>query len=212
MKNSTEKEQKIVRRDSLPPGGVKMLEAMRSLLGEKEFNAITTAEIASVSKVNEALIYKYFGSKRGLLHSVLFDCLDGFLTGSQSKLKGIKGTPEKLRKLIWEHINLYVKEPLIGKILILEARNYPGFFDSGVYGIIRDYTHEVRAIVEEGIRKGEIRKDIPSWTIVRVMMGAIEHVCLPKVIFGREVSSDDQADRIFNIVFGGVAGSGRADR
>ena len=195
-----------MRRDSLPPGGVKMLEAMRSLLGEKEFNAITTSEIAAVSKVNEALIYKYFGSKRGLLHSVLFDCLEGFLTESQSKLKGIKGAPDKLRKLVWEHINLYVKEPVIGKILILEARNYPGFFDSEVYGIIRNYTHEVRAIVEEGIQNGEIRNDISSWTIVRVMMGAIEHVCLPKVIFGKDMlSSDDLADRVFNIVFQGVA-------
>lgn len=54
-----------------PRGRVKTAEALISLLEEKEFNAITTAQISRRSGVNEALIYKYFGDKRGLLHQVL---------------------------------------------------------------------------------------------------------------------------------------------
>ena len=64
-------EEQMFNKASLPPGGVKLLDTLKLLLKDKEFNAITTAEIAKVAGVNEALIYKYFGSKRGLLEALL---------------------------------------------------------------------------------------------------------------------------------------------
>ena len=54
-----------------PPGRIKIADALRGLLEQKEFNAITTAEIARSAGVTEALIYKYFKDKRDLLHQVL---------------------------------------------------------------------------------------------------------------------------------------------
>ena len=44
----------------LPPGRIKIAQSLKSLLVEKEFSAITTAEIAKNAGVTEALIYKYF--------------------------------------------------------------------------------------------------------------------------------------------------------
>ena len=51
-----------------PPGKIKIAEALRILLKEKDFNSITTADISRTSGVNEALIYRYYKDKRGLLH------------------------------------------------------------------------------------------------------------------------------------------------
>ncbi|MGZ6276958.1 MAG: TetR/AcrR family transcriptional regulator, partial [Syntrophales bacterium] len=91
----------------LPAGGVKIREAFKALLEEKEFNRITTAQISRKSGVNEALIYKYFGDKRGLLHQVLRDYLDEYLGVMESELKGIKGTFNRLKKIVWSQMNLY---------------------------------------------------------------------------------------------------------
>lgn len=200
-----------VNRDSLPPGGVKMVEALRKLLGEKEFNAITTAEIAMVAGVNEALIYKYFGSKRELLHAVLLDYSREFLANIQLKLKGIKGVENKLRKLLWEYIYMYQTEPVIGKILVLEVRNYLGYFDTEIYKLIKGFTKKIKALIEEGIENGDFRNDISSWTIMQVILGAIEHLCMPKIIFGREISADDLTEDLFNMVIDGIRKKGNAD-
>lgn len=200
-----------VNRDSLPPGGVKMVEALRKLLGEKEFNAITTAEIAMVAGVNEALIYKYFGSKRELLHAVLLDYSREFLANIQLKLKGIKGVENKLRKLLWEYIYMYQTEPVIGKILVLEVRNYPGYFDTEIYKLIKGFTKKIKALIEEGIENGDFRNDISSWIIMQVILGAIEHLCMPKIIFGREISADDLTEDLFNMVIDGIRKKGNAD-
>ena len=48
----------------MAPGYIKIVGALKLLLKEKEFNAITWAEIARTAGVNEALIYKYFHDKR----------------------------------------------------------------------------------------------------------------------------------------------------
>ena len=66
--NWEKKERKKFGDAILPPGGIKIAMALRDLLENKDFNSITTAEIAQASGVNEALIYRYFGSKRDLLH------------------------------------------------------------------------------------------------------------------------------------------------
>ena len=90
-----------------PPGRLKIVQALKALLEHKEFSAITTAEIAGKAGVTEALIYKYFRDKRDLLHQVLREYLEDYMVQLDRDLKGIKGALNKLRKLIWSHINVY---------------------------------------------------------------------------------------------------------
>ncbi len=63
---------------SLPPGRIKITQALKLLLERKEFGAVTTAEIAKQAGVTEALIYKYFKDKRDLLHQVLREYLEQY--------------------------------------------------------------------------------------------------------------------------------------
>ena len=91
----------------VPPGQLKITQALKTLLENKEFSTVTTAEIAKNAGVTEALIYKYFTDKRDLLHQVLREYLEFYGFQLATDLKGIKGAFNKLRKLIWCHINVY---------------------------------------------------------------------------------------------------------
>jgi TetR/AcrR family fatty acid metabolism transcriptional regulator len=191
-----------------PPGRIKIEEALRSLLAEKEFTAITTAEIAKTAGVTEALIYKYFRDKRDLLHQVLREYLEHFLSQAEMDLKGIKGALNKLRKLIWSHINMYAANRVFARILILEVRNYPDYFKSDAYQIVRRYSNIVRQIIEEGIKAGEIRSDISVSVIDQAILGAIEHVCLPGVIFNGAIAADEITEELCELIFNGIAHAG----
>lgn len=188
----------------LPQAGVKIVDAMILLLGKKEFNAITTAEIMKISGANEALIYRYFGSKRGLLHYVLGKIAHDFLKNLEFKLKGIKGSLNKLRKIIWETIYLYQHDLVFAKILILEVRNYPGYFKSDTYKDVKRYAGIVHDIIKEGARDGEIRNDIPSWTIMQIVLGGVEHLSLPTLLFKKNQSTDELTEQLCNILFDGI--------
>ncbi len=188
-----------------PPGRIKIADALRFLLEDKDFGDITTAEIAKTAGVTEALIYKYFKDKRDLLYQVLAEYLEHYRLQVQLDLKGIKGALNKLRKLIWSHINVYATNRVFAKILLLQARSLSDYYKSEPYKLVKDYSNLLLEIIEEGIRDGEIRGDIQPSFIRQVVLGAIENVCLTEVVFDREISPDVLTEDLCKFIFDGIA-------
>jgi AcrR family transcriptional regulator len=189
---------------TLPPGGIKIATALRTLLENKDFNSITTAEIAAASGMNEALIYRYFGSKRELLHYLMNEFHYQFISDIQKSIKGIKGSLNKLRKIIWEHLYIFERDQVYARILLLELGSYLDFYESSTYTLFKEYTDLVKKIIEEGVSEGEIRSDIPVWSIRQIILGAIHYMCLPKVIKRKEIVTDELTEDICNIIFNGI--------
>ena len=197
---------KNVKEKPLPPGRVKITEALKSLLEEKEFGAITTAEIAKNAGVTEALIYKYFKDKRDLLHQILSEYLEQYRAQISLDLKGIKGALNKLRKLIWSHINVYATNRVFARILLIEVRNYPDYYRSETYQRVKEYSDFVLQIIEEGIAKNEIRNDLPPQLLRHGILGSIEQLCLSGIIFGREIDPDVLTEQLCEFIFDGIKG------
>jgi len=187
-----------------PPGKVKIAEALKTLLREKDFNSITTADIARTSGVNEALIYRYFKDKRGLLHDVLAKYFEDYIEKMEFDRRGIKGAANKLRQLIWDTIYLYQKDRVFAKILLLEVRNFSGYFESETYQIVRHYGKALLNLIKEGVASGEFRGDISPSHIRQIILGCIEHLCLPAVIFHYDISPDKLTADICDVLFEGI--------
>ena len=194
----------ISKAQKLPPGRIKIVNALKDLLQQKDFNAITTAEIARSAGVTEALIYKYFKDKRDLLHQILREYLEQYYVKFELDLKGIKGALNKIRKLIWAHIHAYATNRVFAKILLIEVRNYPDYYKSETYEFVKAYCNVLLDAIEEGMAHGEIRDDISPRMIRQGILGAIEHTCLTGIIFDRDISPDQLTDDICEFAFKGI--------
>ena len=197
-------QKKLTKDEEVPPGRIRLAQSLVALLEQKEFSAISAAEIAKHAGVTDALIYKYYKDKRGLLHHVLSEYLLQFHQQLRMALKGIKGSLNQLRKLIWTHINVYANNRVFAKILLLEVRNYPDYYKSETYELVRIYSDVVLEILEEGISEGEIRGDIPPKFLRQCILGSIEHVCLTGIVFNREISPDLLTEDLCEIIFNGI--------
>ena len=204
LKNTTEYNGMEIPAKTYPPGRTKIVEALRLLLQEKDFNAITTAEIAKTAGVTEALIYKYFKDKRDLLYQILTEYLDRYTYRAQQDLRGIKGALNKMRKIIWTHINVYATDRVFAKVLLLEVRGYSDYYVSSTYKLVRKYNDLLTDVIREGIESGEIRDDIPTGFLRQVILGSIENVCLTGVVFNREISPDDLTESLCKFFFSGI--------
>ena len=187
-----------------PESRIKIDKAFRHLLEEKDFDSVTTAEIAKKAGVNEALIFRYFKSKRGLLYQVLTDFFQEFLVKIVADLKGIKGASNKIRKLIWSHINQYDKNRVFAKIILLEVRHFPGYFETEHYELTKIYNKLVLDIIIEGVDEDQIRDDISASHIRHILIGGIENLCLPGILKGSEINTDVLADELYDTIFNGV--------
>jgi TetR/AcrR family transcriptional regulator, fatty acid metabolism regulator protein len=188
-----------------PPGKIKLANALRRLLEEKDFNSITTAEIANTAGTNEALIYRYFGDKRGLLHQILSEYMEEFKKNTRSYSKKIKKPIEHLRQLIFDCIDHYNQNRVFARIIFIESRNFAGFFQSETYELVKDFARLVASIIKKGIEKGEIRDNIPANYIRDTILGGVEHFVLPAVLVGRAIDSKVLADTLCEIVFNGIS-------
>ena len=187
-----------------PPGRIKIADALRVLLEKKDFGAITTAEIAKTAGVAEALIYKYFKDKRDLLYQLLSEYLEHYDVQVERDLKGVKGALNKLRKLIWSHINVYATDRVFAKILLMDVRSFSDYYTSETYKLVKKYTEILLEIIQEGVENQEIRNDIPPVFLRQAILGSIENICLTRVIFGRKISPDDLTEKLCEFVFKGV--------
>lgn len=187
-----------------PPGKLKIINAMRTLLEARTFESLTISEIAVTAGVTEGLIYKYFKDKRDLLHHVLKEHYEQFLVQIDRDLQGIDGALNKLRKIIWSCIERYANHRVFARIILLEVRNSEEYFQSEAYALVRQFNHIIIAIINEGIASGEIRDTLPPAYIRNAIFGTIEHSCLNRVIFNEAVSTNDAAKIITDLLFSGI--------
>ena len=187
-----------------PPAKKKLAEALKKMLEYKDFNSITNAEISKLAGVNEALLYRYFTNKRGLLHHVLQEYMIQFMDRVYSDLEEKTGALNKLKRLIQVHMQMYDSNRIFARILLLEVRNFPGYFESETYQLIKNYSRFLMSIIKEGVEQNEIRDEIPPEQIRDLILGGIEHFCMASVIFGYEISSDLDAKRLCDLIFNGI--------
>jgi TetR/AcrR family transcriptional regulator, fatty acid metabolism regulator protein len=192
---------------NFPPGKIKIMDALKTLLELKEFASITVSELATTAGVTEGLIYKYFKDKRDVLHAVLSDYVDFYLIPLERELASTSGALNKLRKLIRIHITLYAHSKVFSRILLLEVRNHPDYFSSAAYETVKRYTDLLMRIIEEGRTEGSIRSDIPSAAIRQLIVGGIEHTCLPSILFQRTLNPEEASNQLSEIIFRGITES-----
>ena len=186
------------------PSKIRLANAMNRLLRDKDFNSITTAEISRVAGANESLIFRHFKDKRGLLHHVLHEHLLEFNADMRNDLKKEEGALNKLSSLIRNHIKMYDSNRVFAKILLLEVRNYPDYFESATYWLVKFYSKLITDIIKEGVAAGEIRDDIPPENIRDLILGGIEHYCMAAVIFKREIAVAPAAEQLQELIFTGI--------
>ena len=186
---------------STPQGKIKLAIGLEKLLETKDFNSITTAEISKKSGVNESLIYRYFKDKWGMLHYILAEHQKNSLQQFYSDLICINGAVSKLKYLIWKTLDNWNKERVYAKILLIEVRNSKGYYESETYLIVKEFCRLIRTLIRDGINNGEIIKDVSPWFLMQVILGSIEHVVLPCIIFDKPYNTDQFAENLFQIIF-----------
>ena len=187
-----------------PPGKTKLIAALRHLLEERDFNSITTAEIAKSAETNEALIYRYFGDKRGLLHRVLAEYLQQMLDKIDAHSELIDDPIERLRTIIWDTFEIYGKYRVFAKIVLFEARCFTGYFESDAYQLVRRYAHLIYDTIEECIEAGEFRNDIAPRQVRDSIIGMVEHLTMHDVLSAKSVDPDAYTRAITEILLNGM--------
>lgn len=182
-----------------------IMSAAATLFGEKGYEAASTAEIADRVGVVEGTLYRYFENKRDLFIRVVEDFYARSFGDYDRQLRGVRGTWNRLRFLIWKHLALLHAEPRMCRLITEELRAWPEYPRTSVYQLNRSYTEHVVRVVREGIAAGELRPDVPPRIVRDMIFGGCEHHAWSRLRGEGNFDPAAAADAITDLVFRGLA-------
>jgi AcrR family transcriptional regulator len=150
--------------------------AAARLFREKGFSATGMRDLAGAVGVEAASLYNHISSKAELLQDICFRIANAFTT-QLDELEGNTGIPEidKIESVIRFHIRMWVER--LDEVLVTnnESRHLPEPYLSTFLNERRIYVRQLEMIIEQGIRKGQIRK-IEPYAVVLTLLSAVRGI------------------------------------
>lgn len=174
--------------------------AAREVFVERGYEKAAVAEIASRVGVVEAAVYRFFESKRDLLICVICHWYEEVMRTYDSGLLERKSLRDRLRFLIWHHLQTMHDNPVLANLFFNLVRTTPEYLESELYRLNKKYMGRVSGVLEEGIVSGEVRPDISIRIIRDMIYGAAEQRTWGFRIGLTDFDPDVVADEITDVV------------
>ena len=162
----------------------RLMRAATELFTKKGYAATSVREIVEAAGVTKPVLYYYFGNKEGIYLKLMEEPFRRFQSLVAECRHGGGGPRERLMAL-FDRAFLLVLEYLEGARLMYAIYYGPPqgapFFDFDAYH--RDFQQAVRELVEEGVRRGELRGENVE-DMLWVLVGAF-NVAMEEQLCGR---------------------------
>lgn len=188
-----------------------ILDAARTEFCRNGYDGAAISDIAAIAGVVEGTIYKYFKNKRDLLVRVVEQWYRGMVEDYVVQLRGQTGVRNRLRFVIWRHLNTIHEEPDLCRLVFREIRSGEDYRATTVAEWNRRYTQVALDIVREGVEAGEFRADVPSRLVRDLIYGTIEHYTWAFLNGGAEFDPSDVADLLTDVAYRSIAAAPAAD-
>lgn len=179
--------------------------AAKEVFCKRGFEASSTAEIASRAGVAEGTLYKHFQNKRALLIKVLETWYHTLILDISEQLAGIQGTRNKVYYLVSRHLRALKENADLARLSYHEVRHSGDYYESKLYEFNREYTQVFVETCREGIRKGDLRQDLPLGLLRDLVFGGIDHLISGFLFNNRQLNIDTAAEQLVALIFDGIA-------
>ena len=153
---------------------VEIINASVKIMRRKGLRALTTKNLAKALKVTEPAIYRHFESKTDILLGILTYLETNIRRNSTKAMESNDPAIEKMESLYLHFFKGLAKAPALATAIFSEEQFQD---DKRLAAKILEIMHETRQailqIIEEGVQRKEIRKDIPKEQMALIIMGSM---------------------------------------
>lgn len=188
-----------------------IMQTAREVLRQRGYEQFLTSEVAERCGISEGTIYKYFASKRDLLIQVVEAWFDEFLQQDPPSRQN-RPIRDRLFHVIYAALATIRREPALTRFVLMELRADPNYRNMRVFEQNRQITTYVMDVVEEGVRRGELRGDFSMKLVRNMIFGGIEHQTWAFLRGEGDFSIEESAEGITDVVLRGIGTSSLQQR
>jgi AcrR family transcriptional regulator len=157
---------------------IQIMEAAEKLFADRGFDGASVRDIAESAGVNLAMISYYFGSKEKLMEAMFTYRSEHFKMQLQSMIENKKLEPiQKIEYLIDEFISRVMKQQCFHRIMVREQMVNNTSVISRLIQQMKSRNQElVRALIQEGQKKGQFRKNIDTSFLMMTLVGTVSQM------------------------------------
>jgi len=181
-----------------------IMAAARVVLREKGYEQFSTADVAERCGISEGTIYKYFINKRDLMIQVAEAWYDE-LAAQERVGNPDRPIRDRLHVAISNHLLFIRREPQLTRFILMDLRSDPAFRQTRIFALNKQVTAWVMDVVEEGVRRGELRDDFSRKVVRNLIFGYLEHQVWAFLRGEGDFSLQECAAEITDIVLRGIA-------
>lgn len=170
---------------------------------EKGYEGASIRDISRASRVSLAGLYYYVESKQKLLYLIQAYTFKTVLARLEERLAGVSDPVERLRILVHNHLDYFLRHPVEMKVLSHEDEALEGGYRKEVQQTKRRYYGIALAIFEEMRARGAARRVNPRVAVLSLfgMMNWVYTWHRPKI----DPRADALAESVAEIFLHGVA-------
>ncbi|HHE65071.1 MAG TPA: TetR/AcrR family transcriptional regulator [Bacteroidetes bacterium] len=150
-----------------------IVETAIKLIADKGIQNLTTKNLANEIGISEPALYRHFDNKLEILKAVIIN-FQNKMQPAFNKLKRSANSLNNIERFILEHFKIINHNPDFAKVIFSEAN-----FQNEEILILKmnnmmDQSHKILdSIIQTGQKKEEIRADITSLSLVRIIIGSM---------------------------------------
>ena len=152
-----------------------ILQKAAVMFREKGFAATSMRDLAESVGIEAASLYNHIRSKNEILEAICFDVANRFNTNIDSLESSDQPSIRKIESLLRFHIKQMVEKYEEVYVSDREWKHLEDPFLSNIRSQRRNYRKRFALIIEEGIRRNEVKK-IDAATAVLIMLHAVSGI------------------------------------
>ena len=197
--DTTQKKEKYFPKDLSPETRRKLEAAVLDIFSKGDFHQADIRTVARQAGVSFGTIYKYYGSKEGLLFTFLSDWIDELCERIIDHLQGIESLKEKLRKVFWVQLDYYERNQNMGRILFMTVPMATWMSDKTF--VQRKMIDIFLNVLRQGQEEGILNPNVRAGVLLDFMYGLVQRSFYMWIYRGQKESLSGQANLLFDLIW-----------
>ena len=208
MKRVPKKDARPHSPNQLRPEVRKRLEAAAlEVFSATDFHRASIREVARKAGVSFASIYKYYGSKEGLIFSSLDSAFQGLSDRLIDHLQGISDLKERLRKAVWVELDFYERHPDVGQILFLTVP-FKKWMEDPTFKQEK-FINVYLEVLRRGQRNGRLNPNVRPGVFLDFIHGLVQWRFSMWIYRGQKEKLTENFDEIFEMLWRAISNPDR---
>lgn len=182
-----------------------ILEAAIRAFSRHGYHGCTVAQVAREAGMADGTLYLYFRGKEDLLVSAFRHVIERLMARLDTELAHQPDPLSRLRRLVQLHLEEMERDEDLASFLQFQLRQPDAAIRHAIAKPLADYARRIETVLEDGKHAGQIRGDVSTRLLRRVVFGAVDETVSAWALRPGGGSLKDKVEPLLRVLLHGLA-------